>query len=87
MGGMNETNANSAGKPLAKRVAVVTARITIRTDALIAKMPRSKMAKTTVLSRVPRSTGRFSIWARSLAIGRASNPFRGVLPYPLPDRG
>src|SRR6267142_3641903 len=68
-------------------VVPVTTRITIKTDALMAKMPSSNTANTRVLSRVPRSTGRFSIWARSLLIILASPPSGAVRRYPLPDRG
>jgi len=47
-------------------VAPLTASTTTRTDALIAKIPSSNTAKTSVPSRVPRSTGRFSIYGREV---------------------
>src|SRR5439155_15966350 len=41
-------------------------------------MPRSSTANTTALSRVPRSTGRFSIWARSLPMSEGGRATAGA---------
>src|SRR5207249_11182914 len=68
-------------------VPALTTRTTIKTEALIAKIPSSNTAKTSVPSRVPKSTGRFSIRPRSLLIREASPPSGGVRRYPQPDRG